>query len=443
MSTTREPTDEDRAFTEMALEGADEGDDRPGASLRRDARRRLKSLGLPHSKDEAWRFVNLRPLKGTDFAAPEAVDGELTDEMVEAWSFPESEGRRLVFVNGSYAPQFSDTSGFGDGVRAGRIAEPSEGADEVAEAFGKPGRVFSEDYFANLNTAGYRDGAYVIVPPNTSVDGVVHLLHLSTESADPYLAHPRNLVVAGRGSKVSVVEDYGGPAGGTYFNNTFTEVSVADSARVDHVKVQGESPDAYHIGRTAVDLDDHGVYNSKTIAYGAKFSRFDVHARGDGEQIDCTLDGLAVLEDEQVSDTHSAMDHREGHAGSHQLHKMILDDDAHSVFNGKIFVQPHAQKIDAYQLNQSLLLSPRAKVNTKPQLEIFADDVSCTHGATIGQLEDEQLFYLRARGLDYDEARELLIYGFAAEIIETIPIEGVRERLAETIARKTRKQARE
>jgi Fe-S cluster assembly protein SufD len=185
-------------------------------------------------------------------------------------------------------------------------------------------------------------------------------------------------------------------------------------------------------------LEDSSTYNSKTVAYGAQFSRFDVRASGHGSEIDCTLDGLAVLEGDQESDTHSVMDHREPNAGSHQLHKMILDDDAHAVFNGKIFVQPHAQKIDAYQLNRSLLLSDRAKVNTKPQLEIFADDVSCTHGATIGELEDDHLYYLRTRGLGEEEARELLIYGFAAEIIETIPLESLRERLRETIARKTR-----
>ena len=435
---TPELSDDDRAFTEMVLAGADESADGPGAAVRGDARERLESIGIPHPKDEAWRFVKLRPLTNTDFEPPESVEGDVTEEMVEPWTFPDSEGMRLVFVNGSYVPQFSDTSGFGDDIRVGQLADPGDDADRVAEALGGAADVFEDDYFANLNTAGYRDGAYVIVPPDTKVDGVVQILHLSTESSTPYVSHPRNLVVVGRGSKMAMVEDYGGPSGGTYFNNPLTEVSVAESAHVDHVKVQGDSPDAFHIGRTAIDLDDYGVYNSKTVSYGAQFSRYDVHARGDGEEIDCTLDGLAVLEGNQESDTHSVMDHREGNAGSHQLHKMILADDAHSVFNGKIFVQPHAQKIDAYQLNRSLLLSPRAKVNTKPQLEIFADDVSCTHGATIGQLEEEQMYYLRSRGLDYEEARELLIYGFAAEIIETIPIDSVRDRLAETIARKTR-----
>lgn len=431
-------------FTETMLQGAVQPTSSAfGDAVRAEARERLESLRLPGTKDEEWRFVRLRPLTSTDFVPANQVDGELTEQMVASWAFPESDSTRLVFVDGEFAPEFSETDGFPPGVRFGRLSDPGEDAEVVEEHFGRPAESFEDDYFANLNGAGFQDGAYVIVPPDTSFDGVLHLLHLSTESTAPYVAHPRNLVVVGRGSKMSIVEDYGGPSSGTYFNNTMTEISVGESANVDHVKVQGESPDAFHIGRAAIDLDDAGTYDSKTIAYGAKFSRFDVRANGDGEEIDCTLDGLAVLQDDQVSDTHSVMDHRKPNAGSHQLHKMILDDRAHAVFNGKVFVQQHAQKIDAYQLNRSLLLSKTAKVNTKPQLEIFADDVSCTHGATVGQLEEEQVFYLQTRGISRKEARKLLIYAFAAEILETIPVDSVQDRLRETIARKTRlEQAR-
>lgn len=432
-------TETDREFERQVLAGAAGPDELSvGADRRREAQSRLNEIGVPGTKDEEWRFVRLRPLTSTSFAPSEEAEGEVTEEMVAPWLFSEGDGLRLVFVNGRFDEDLSSTDGFPDSVRWGRLAEAGDDRGLLEESFGEPAEQFEEDYFANLNTAGYRDGAYVVVPEDTSIDGAIHLLHLSTESSEPYVVHPRTFVAVGRHSNVSVVEEYGGPSTGTYFTNAMTEVSVGRGAHVDHVKVQGESIDAFHIGRTAVDLTDQSTYNSKTISYGAAFSRFDVRASGDGEEIDCTLDGLAVLEGEQVSDTHSVMDHRQPNAGSHQLHKMILDDRAHSVFNGKIFVQPHAQKIDAYQLNRTLLLSDRAKVNTKPQLEIFADDVSCTHGATIGQLEDQQLFYLRARGLDEADARDLLIYGFAAEILETIPIDSLRERLAETIARKTR-----
>lgn len=429
------------SFTEQMLAAAEdlEANDVDSEGRER-ARQRLESVGIPGTKDEEWRFVNLRPLTNTDFVPAASIDAEVTEAMVASWAVPESDGTRLVFVNGSYAPELSSTDGFPEGVAFGQFSQVGdEERETIAEQFGQPAEQFEEDYFANLNAAGFTDGGYVVVPPDTAVDSAIQLLHISTESATPYVSHPRHLVVIGDRSKASIIEDYAGPAGGTYFTNGLTEVSVGESATVNHVKVQGESTDAFHVHRTAIDLEDSSTYNSQTVAYGAKFSRFDIRANGDGQQIDCTLDGLAVLDGKQESDTHSVMDHRQPNAGSHQLHKMILDDKAHAVFNGKIFVQQEAQKIDAYQLNRSLLLSKSAKVNTKPQLEIFADDVSCTHGATIGQLEDEQMFYLRSRGLDEQQARRTLIYAFAAEILETIPVESIQERVAETIARKTRK----
>lgn len=437
--TIREPSETDRAFTERMLDGAaDGGGPAYRSALREGALERLESQGIPRAKDEEWRFLRLRPLTETDFVPVEAVESEVTDEMVASRAVEEAAGQTLVFVNGQFDPALSDVSGFSEDIHVGQLSEPGE-EDEgtVADKLGRAADVFDEDYFASLNAAGFRDGAYVIVPPDTAVEGAVHLLHFATEADKPYVSHSRNLVVVGRGSKMRLVEEYTGAGSGVYFNNALTEVSLGEGANVDHVKIQGESDDAYHMGRRAIDMEDWATYNSRTIAYGAKLSRFDIHSRGDGEEIDCTLDGLAVLGDKQISDTHSVMDHRQGHAGSHQLHKMILDDQSHAVFNGKIFVQQHAQKIDAYQLNRTLLLSDRAKVNTKPQLEIFADDVSCTHGATIGQLEDDQLFYLQTRAIDEVQARQMLVFGFAAEILDGIEVESVRKRIADEIAERT------
>jgi len=435
----RERTERDRSFTDQIVRGAPAASELGVAEEERSAaRERLDEIVIPRPKDEEWRFVDLRPLTSTDFVPVEEVDGEVTREMVEPWHIDESDGKRLVFVNGRYRSDLSETEGFPEEIRFGSLAEIAETGDGIDEHFGRPAELFEEEYFANLNLAGYRDVAYLEVPDDVSLAGAIQVIHLTTESSEAMVAHPRTFVRVGDHSNVSFVEDFAGPRSGTYFNNALTEISVGEGAHVDHVKVQGESRDAFHVGRTAIDLTDHSTYNSRTISYGAQFSRYDVRANGEGEEIDCTLDGLAVLSGDQESDTHSVMDHREPNAGSHQLHKMILDDDAHAVFNGKIFVQPHAQKIDAYQLNRSLLLSDRAKVNTKPQLEIFADDVSCTHGATIGQLEEQQLYYLRTRGLELEDARDLLIYGFAAEIVESVPVETLKERLRETISRKTR-----
>ena len=432
--------DRSESFVRALLDGTDdlEGPTRRHR-LRADALERLENLRIPGAKDEAWRFLRLRPMLDVEIGSTPTPSDDEVRELVDAKAFDEADGRRLVFVNGTFSETFSSLNGFGDAVHAGRIAGPDEADLEAIDGhLGSAADVFDEDYFAQINEAGFRDGGYVVVPPDTAVDGPVQLLNVVTGGDESFAVQPRALIVAGRGSKVSVVEDFVGADGSTYINNCLTEVCVEESATVDHVVVQGDSDSAYHMNRRAIDMDDGANYNSRTISYGATFSRFDVHSRGDGEEIDCTLDGLAILSDDQVSDTHSVMDHRQGHSGSHQLHKMIIDDESHAVFNGKIFVQQHAQKIDAYQLNRTLSLSRQAKVNTKPQLEIFADDVSCTHGATIGQLEPEQLFYLQARGLTEDQARELLIFGFAAEIVDSIPVASVRDRITETIQTQTR-----
>ncbi|MFB6265111.1 MAG: Fe-S cluster assembly protein SufD [Bradymonadaceae bacterium] len=429
-------TTEEQAFRESVVGGSTAGHGEAIQSLRSRGRELLEGLSRPSSDQEKWIFVKLHPLYSTDFVPSDGNDGSVTESMVEPYAVEGSEGTRLVFVDGEFAPALSETDGFPDEVRVGRLSEPGEDRDVVEEYLDEPAGAFDDDYFANLNRAGARDGAYVVVPSETVVDGVIHLLHLTTESERPEASHPRALIRVGRESRASVVEDYGGPEGGVYLTNPVTELSIGRAATVDHVKIQGESEDAFHVGRTAIDLADSSTYNSKSIAHGARFSRFDIHANGAGRELNCTLDGLAVLRGEQVSDTHSMMDHSEPNSESHQLHKMILSDRAHSVFNGQIYVHPEAQKTDAYQLNRTLLLSDRAKVNTKPQLEIFADDVSCTHGATIGQLEERQMLYLRTRGLDREQARDLLIYAFAAEILETIPMDSVRERVADTIARK-------
>lgn len=424
-----------RAFAEQVLGDADQ---RPEAlrDVEKAARARLDELELPGPKDEEWRFLRLRPLTGTEFVSADQVDGEVSAAMVQDYAVPEADRQRLVFVNGRFHAELSDTSGLSDAVKMGSLAG-EELPEEVSERLGAVSGYYAEDYFLNLNQAGFSDGAFIYIPEETSVDGVLQVLYLATESAKPYAVHPRNVVVVGQGSKATLAESYVGPHSSTYFNNVVVEVAVAANATLKHARVQRDGQAAFHIGRTAIDLARSSTYDSQTISLGARLSRYDVYANGDAEEIDCTLDGLAVLGDKQVSDTHSVMDHRKAHAGSHQLHKMVIDDRAHAVFNGKIFVQQDAQIIDAYQLNRTLLLSEGAKVNAKPQLEIFADDVKCTHGATIGQIDEDQLFYLRTRGLDEETARGLLVFAFAAEVIESITIDSLKESLQDAVWRKT------
>ncbi|MFW5968386.1 MAG: SufB/SufD family protein, partial [Persicimonas sp.] len=338
--------------------------------LRKGARERLEALELPGKKDEEWRFLRLRPLTGTDFVGAESIEAEVSQSMVDDYAAPEADGRRLVFVNGAFRPELSDTSA-AESVQVGHIADPDL-PEQVAARLGKATAYYEDDYFLNLNAAGLTDGAYIVVPDQTEVSAPFQVLHISTESTEPFVTHPRNVVVVGQGSTATLVEHFVGPHSGVYFNNVVNEIAVGEEGTLHHTRIQDESRAAFHFERRGIDLAHSASYDSQTISLGARLSRFDVYANGDDEEIDCTLDGLAVLSDKQVSDTHSVMDHRKPHAGSHQLHKMILDDASHAVFNGKIFVQPHAQIIDAYQLNRTLLLSDRARVNAKPQLEIFA-----------------------------------------------------------------------
>jgi Fe-S cluster assembly protein SufD len=402
------------------------------AELNESGRSQLDALSLPGPKDEEWRFLKLKPLVEKSFGPAEAIDADISESDIEEALIPEADSTRLVFVNGQYSDKLSRTEGFGDNIEFGAFSEAGE--LDFADELGRVSEWYEDDYFANLNAAIAADGAYLIVESNTTVEQPVQVLYVSTDADEPYLATPRNLFSVGENSQLTVVEHYVGPdADPVYFNNTANDISVDKHATLEHIKVQRDSEEAFHFERTAADVEESGHYNSRRISFGAKLSRYDIYAAGQDEHIDCTLDGLAVLKDEQISDTHSVMDHREPNEDSHQLHKMILDDDSHAVFNGKIFVRQDAQVIDAYQLNRTLLLSDEAKVNTKPQLEIFADDVVCTHGATVGQLEEDQFFYLRSRGLDEQKARSLLIYAFAAEILSPISIDSLRERLGDYV----------
>ncbi|QDG54667.1 Fe-S cluster assembly protein SufD [Persicimonas caeni] len=437
MAVTEKQQEISQAFADAVLGAESPEGSSLVAKVNAAAREHLAEVALPAPKDEEWRFVRLRPLTNTEFVPADEIDASVNEAMVADYAVPEAEGKQLVFVNGRFSTELSDTSGFADEVFVGNLAALDDAPAEVEERLGQIAGYYADDYFLNLNAAGFTDGAVVVVPKDTKVEGVVHLLYISTESSKAYAAHPRNLVLVGQGSKMTMVEDYVGPHSSTYFNNVVNEIAVDASATLHHTKVQRDGQAAYHIGRTAIDLERGATYNSQTISLGAKFSRYDVYANGDAEEIDCTLDGLAVLSGEQVSDTHTVMDHRKAHAGSHQLHKMVLDDKSHAVFNGKIFVQPKAQIIDAYQLNRTLLLSDDAKVNAKPQLEIFADDVKCTHGATIGQLEEDQFFYLKSRGLNERDARNMLVYAFAAEVIETIPVDSVKKALEDAVSQRT------
>ncbi|ABB74005.1 Iron-regulated ABC transporter permease protein SufD [Nitrosospira multiformis ATCC 25196] len=394
-------------------------------------------LKLPTTRDEEWRFTDLSPLVRHSFQPARAAPALQTAD-VEHFSLTEA-AIRLVFVDGKYMPQLS-TPAERLGNRGLIVTNLSSAITANAEAIephlGQYAR-FEGNLFAALNTAFLHDGALVIVPRGAVIDTPVHVLLVTTQ---PEVAsHPRCLFIAEAGSEVTILEDYVSLNEAIYVTNAVTEIAVGDNAQISHIRVQRDSTEAFHIGNCAVSLAHASRYRSVSVALGARISRYDLNTALAAEGAECVIDGLALINGRQLADTHSSIDHARPNCTSRQLHKCIADGSAHAVFNGKIMVRPGAQNTDSAQSSRNLLLNAKARIDTKPQLEIFADDVKCAHGATVGQLDSEELFYLKSRGLSEVAARNLLTYAFGAEIIDRIPIASLKYRLERTVLEQTKK----
>jgi len=412
--------------------GTDTGSDRPGpawlGSLRQSAAARFAEIGFPTRRDEEWRFTNIAPIAETPFTLATKAQSELNSEGLRPFTYEGLAGTQIVFVNGHFAADLSSGT-FPGGVTIKTLAQAmAENSGVVEKHLGKSAQ-FDTQAFAALNTAALEDGALVHIAAGAIVTTPIHLLFVSNAEAGPTVSHPRTLIVVEENSQATLIESYAGPAGHVYFTNAVTEVILAENAVVDHYKVQRESEKAYHIATMQVSLARSANFSSHSIGLGGLLVRNDANAYLGGEGIECTLNGVYLGKDKQLIDNHTAIDHATPYCNSHEIYKGILDDYSRGVFNGKIFVREDAQKTDAKQTNQTLLLSPNAQIDTKPQLEIFADDVKCTHGATIGQLNDEALFYLRARGINKDDARALLTYAFASDIVSRIKVDPIRAQL--------------
>ena len=403
----------------------------PLGSLRDDAFRCFDRLGFPTTRLEEWRFTNIAPIVDTPFQAAGAAAGS-GREVVDALRPPGSGGPELVFVNGRFAPELSDASGLPPGVRVRSLAAMADaepgGLDALAPHLGRLAR-FERLAFTALNTAFLADGAVIEIDGGVVVDRPVHLFFASSSDAAPVLSQPRVLVVAGASSEVRVVESHAGAGDVPYLSNTVTEVSVAENAVVDHYTVVREAAAAYHVGSLAVRIGRAGNFSSHTITAGGAIVRNEAGVVLGGEGGECTLNGLYLANGRQLVDNQTTIDHAMPHCDSHELYKGILDGRSRAVFNGKIIVRLDAQKTDAKQSNKALLLSEDAQITTKPQLEIFADDVKCTHGATVGQLDADAMFYLRSRALSEAQARQLLIHAFAADLLGHIKVEAIRRQL--------------
>lgn len=397
-------------------------------ALRSAARERVGALTVPNTHDEAWRFTSIAALNRTplhELGAPTA----LTRDDIARWSVPEA-GQRLVFVDGVHAPQL-DLNTAQNTLTVRTLDQALATHPEAVLAHLGQLAQDPQQRFTAQNTAHLVDAAVVIAPRNAVAGAPVHLLFVATQ---PHVSsHPRTLVIAEQASALTVIEDYVALTDEAYLTNSVTELALADNAQMHHIRLQRESGSAFHIARCALTQARDSQYHGVSIALGGEISRLDTTALQSGEGTHCALDGLAHIAAQQVADTHTCITHGQAHGTSRQLHKCIVADSAHAVFNGRVQVHPGAQKIDSAQSSGTLLLGPKARVNTLPQLEINADDVRCTHGATVGQIDNDALFYLQSRGLSSEAARSLLTYAFAAEVIARIPVASVRQQLETTV----------
>jgi Fe-S cluster assembly protein SufD len=406
--------------------------------LRENAMARFEELGFPSVKEEEWKYTNIAPIARTNFTpliATETAARSSDAKEFAIFGVVEAKDSQLVFVNGRLRNDLSSLIALPEEVVALDLSEAL--ADERYAEIVRIHLARHADYVANgftaLNTAFVHHGAFVYIPKGVTVKVPLHLLRISDSGDTNEVTFPRLLVIAEENSSATLIESYVSTVDATYFTNAVVEIVLADGARLEHYKVQRESAKAFHVATTAADLGANSSYDATTITFGAQLSRHDFNVTMDHEGAECWVDGLYLVTASQHTDTHSVIDHRKPHCTSHQLYKGILDDKSRAVFNGKIFVRHDAQKTDALQTNKNLLLSNDARVDTKPQLEILADDVKCAHGAAVGQIDEDELFYLETRGIHYDLARNLLTYGFAEEVIGKIKIDSIRAQLDEAV----------
>jgi Fe-S cluster assembly protein SufD len=386
--------------------------------LREAAFRRFSELGLPTTHDEEWRFTNVAPIARTRFR-PAGEPGY--------WSLPETENIRLTFLNGVLVERPEELP---EGVRVGTLRDDPEAARKYLARYAQ----YDSHAFAALNTAFLNDGALVRVARGTVVERPIEIVYLAGSSGEPTVTFPRTLALVGPGAQCAIVESFAG-AGGAYFTNAVTEVVAAEGAVVDHYKVQQEGPAAFHVAAMHAQLGHSANFSATSISLGGALVRNDVNAIL-SEGAEATLNGLYIVNGTQHVDNHTTIDHAMPHGTSHELYKGILDGKSSAVFNGRIIVRKDAQKTDSKQTNKNLVLSEDAVIDTKPELQIFADDVRCTHGATIGQLDAESLFYMQSRGIGKKEARSLLTYAFAQDVVDRIKVRGLRDSLERILIEK-------
>lgn len=402
--------------------------------IRERAIARFAALGFPSTRQEEWRFTSVAPIVETRFAlSDEGRSAAVTPHELGPFAVAGPAAIRLVFVNGRFAPEHSAAADLPRGVRAGSLSAVVETDSELAQGHLARYAPFETNAFAALNTAFLSDGAFIYVPAGMELDRPIELLFAATADDRATVSHPRALVVLERGARASVVEQYAALRDGVYWSNGVTEIALADGARLEHYRVQRESRNAYHVATTHARQGRDSALRLHAIALGAGLARHDIDAVLAGTGGELTLNGFYLARGTQHADHHTVIDHAEPHCTSHEYFNGILGEQAHGVFNGRIIVRPGAQRTDSKQTNNNLLLSNEARADSQPQLEIHADDVKCTHGSTVGPLDETALYYLQSRGLSPETAAGMLIYGFAAEILARMEHAGLRAALERLI----------
>lgn len=409
---------------------------------RRSAISRFVEMGFPNTRQEAWRFTDVKSLAQTNFTLAGAPDLDLLSPEEVRTHLLGAGRNAAVFVNGSFTPSLSSVDSLPKGVVISSLRAALTDHPELVERH--LGRYARDDSnaFTALNTAFIDDGAFVFVPKKSVLEEPLQLLFLALpEDGTPLVWHPRNVIVADRGAQASIVETYTVLADGAYWVNAVTEVAVGENARLDTYRMQREGIDGYHTATTYSYQERSSTFSFVTFVFGGGLTRHDVTAVLDGEGAESTLDGLSLLRGRQHVDFHTTLEHAKPHCTSWEYFNGVFDERARGVFTGRIIVQPGAQRTDSKQTNNNLLLSRHARADSQPQLEIYADDVKCTHGATLGPIDEKQLYYLQTRGLDRDAARNLLTYGFCAEILKTVRLAELKNRIERLVHERLREGA--
>ncbi|KAB5488754.1 MULTISPECIES: Fe-S cluster assembly protein SufD [Flagellimonas] len=409
--------------------------DHPVHEVRSEAIKNFEAKGFPSKKEEAWKYTSLNSLQKVDFSIFPKEETTLEYKDVKKYFLHEIDTYKIVFVDGVYSSYLSETTHDGVDVCLMSSAFSKPMFRQVIEVYFN--KVANKDEsLTSLNTAFCKEGAYIYIPKNKMPKKPIQILHLATGNEAALMLQPRNLVVAEDNAEVQIIERHQSLTGNEVFTNSVTEIFAGKDAIVDYYKVQNDAATASLVDNTYISQKDSSVVRVHTFSFGGKLIRNNLNFYQNGERIDSTLKGVTILGDKQHVDHHTLVHHRQPNCESHQDYKGIFGDQSTGVFNGKIIVDKIAQKTDAFQQNNNILLSDRATINSKPQLEIFADDVKCSHGCTIGQLDDEALFYLRSRGIPKKEATALLMYAFANNVLESVRIPELKARVNKIIANK-------